>query len=115
LSSYGIGYGVVAVALALLDFGVWSLVAGSLVQGVVACAVALALARHPVRPLLDRAEVRDLFDFGLGVILNRLVTYAAYNGDNLVVGRWLGTAALGLYGRAFQLVMFPLSHVGAVT
>jgi O-antigen/teichoic acid export membrane protein len=114
-SSYVIGYAGVAITLALLGFGVWSLVFGSLAQGLVGAAVALALARHPMRPLLRRSELDDLLDFGLGVILNRIVVYASYNGDYFAVGRWLGSAALGLYSRAFQLVLFPLGHLQAVT
>jgi O-antigen/teichoic acid export membrane protein len=114
-SSYVLGYAVVGVSLALLGFGVWSLVFAALAQGVIGSGVALFLARHPMRPLLAREELRDLLDFGLGVILNRLVVYASYNGDNFVIGRWLGSAALGLYSRAFQLMLFPLSHLQSIT
>jgi len=113
--SYVVGYAGVGVALALLGWGAWSLVFGALVQSGVACAIALGRARHPLRPLLARVELRELLDFGVGVTLNRLVVYGSYNGDNLVVGRWLGSAALGLYSRAFQLMLFPLSHLQNVT
>ena len=115
LSSYLLGYAPVATVLALLDFGVWSLVAASLLQGLIAAVVSLTLGRHSLRPLLAPAETRDLLDFGFGVLLNRTVVYASYNGDNFVVGRWLGPAALGLYTRAFQLMMLPLAHLQAIT
>lgn len=113
--SYVVGYAVVGISLALLGFGVWSLVFAALAQGAIGATVALALARHPMRPLLALSELRDLLDFGFGVILNRIVVYASYNGDNFAVGRWLGSAALGLYSRAFQLVLFPLGHLQSVT
>lgn len=115
LFGYGVGYAGVAVTLALLGFGVWSLVWGALAQSVVACAAALLLTRHSLVPLLSRAELKDLFDFGLGVMLNRVVVYVSFHGDNLVVGRWLGPAALGLYSRAFQLMLLPLTHLGSIT
>lgn len=115
LTSYAAGYALVAVSMALLGFGVWSLVSGTLVQGVVACVVAHGVTRHPVRPLLAQGELRDLLGFGFGVTLNRAVVYLSYNGDNFVVGRWLGSYALGLYSRAFQLMMLPLSHLGSIT
>ncbi|MBW3630215.1 MAG: oligosaccharide flippase family protein, partial [Gemmatimonadetes bacterium] len=114
-SSYGVGYVLLAVTLALLGFGVWSLVFGALAQSVVAAAVTLVFARHPMRPLFAGKELRELTNFGLGVTLNRLVIYASLQGDNFVVGRWLGPAALGLYSRAFQLMNFPLYQLSFVT
>ena len=115
LASYLVGYALVAVTLAFLDFGAWSLVIGALVQGAVACVVALRQVPHPLQPLFARHEFRDLFGYGFGVILNRSVVYAAQNGDYFVVGRWLGAAPLGLYSRAFQLMQLPLSHLSSVT
>lgn len=114
-SSYIGGYAILAVILALLDFGVWSLVAGAIVQGLISATSILLRVRHPMRPLLAREELGGLMDFGMGVMLNRIVVYTSYNGDNFVVGRWLGPAALGLYSRAFQLMMFPLVHLQSVT
>ena len=48
--------------------------------------------------------------FGMGMSLNQVVNYAARYGDNLVVGRWLGTATLGLYSRAYSLMMLPQTY-----
>lgn len=114
LVSYGIGYPLVAVGMALTGFGVWSLVAGALVQNFVGALLAIAFVRHPLRPLVSRPEVKDLLGFGVGVTLNRTVVYVALNGDNLVVGRWLGAHLLGLYARAFQLMGLPLGYVASV-
>jgi len=36
------------------------------------------------------------------------------NGDYLVVVRWLGVTALGLYERAYQLMAAPATLVGQV-
>lgn len=109
------GYALLAITLALMGYGVWSLVAGAVAQAAISALLVLAVVRHPLRPLLAGPELRGLMDFGAGVMLNRIVVYTSYNGDNLVVGRWLGPAALGLYSRAFQLMMFPLHHLQSVT
>jgi PST family polysaccharide transporter len=50
--------------------------------------------------------------FGAGTSLVRLANFAAGHFDNLVVGRWLGPAALGIYGRAFNVVHLPLAYLG---
>jgi len=113
--SYVIGYAGVATGMALAGFGVWSLVWGAVMQALIDNVLVLALARHPVRPLLARRELRELFGFGAGATLNNVVNFAARNGDNVIVGRWLGALALGLYGRAYNLMTLPLNYLGVAT
>jgi PST family polysaccharide transporter len=110
--SYLVGYAGVVTVLALRGWGAWSLVWGALTQSALEAFLVLAVVRPPLKPLLARAELRELFGFGAGVSLNSIVNYLARNGDNLIVGRWLGPAALGLYGRAYNLMTLPLNYLG---
>ena len=109
-----LGYGAVAITLAVLGHGVWSLVWGGLCQGLFATAGQLACAPHPVRPLLGRRELKDLLHFGLASSANTGVNYIALNGDNFVVGRLAGAATLGLYSRAYTLMNLPFTYVANV-
>ena len=56
--------------------------------------------------------------FGGTIVLNNLIVYVAYNFDKLLLGRFWGADALGLYGRAYQLINVPTmglhSAVGGV-
>jgi len=113
-SSYLLGYAGVAVSLALLGFGVWSLVWGGLVQTLVASVAQLAVVRHAVRPLLARKELAELLHFGFGSAVSASVNYVALNSDNFVVGRWIGAASLGLYNRAYTLMNLPFTYASAV-
>ena len=40
-----------------------------------------------------------------------MLSYVTYNADNLMVGRFLGSAALGAYSVAFNLMFLPLARV----
>ena len=108
--SHIIGYGCVAITLALLGYGVWSLVWGDIVQGLMASAAQLASARHSMQLLLARRELAELLHVGVGAHLNGCVNYVALNADNFVIGRILGPASLGLYVRAYALMNIPLTH-----
>lgn len=112
--SYIVGYAGVALTLALLGYGVWSLVWGSLVQAFLASAAQLAVVRHPVRPLVGQRELPELLHFGVGMTMIGLANYIALNGDNFVVGRWMGTASLGLYSRAYNLMNLPHTYLASV-
>lgn len=111
LAGYTGGYAPVALLLALNGYGVRALVWGMLAQSAIATVVALAVVRHPVRPRIGRSELRELAGFGGGTSLVRLAGFAAGHFDNLVVGRWLGPFALGLYGRAYNVVNLPLAYL----
>jgi PST family polysaccharide transporter len=108
------GFGVVGITLALLKLGVWALVAAHLVQALLKAALILRVEPHPKRLLLDRKAVRDLMVFGGGFTIARVGNYLSGQADNLVVGRFLGAEALGLYSRAYYLMSVPASLFGQV-
>jgi PST family polysaccharide transporter len=106
---------VVGVVAALAGAGVWALVAYALVETGVSCTLAMVLAHRQRlwRPgiSLDMAAFRDLAPFGAYVTGARFLGYGVGNFDNLIVGRMLGSIALGYYGLAYRLVLFPLQRV----
>lgn len=112
LGSYVVGYLVVGVCLAFLKYGVWSLVAAALSQALVKTVVLLAMQPVPIRPLYSIPEARDLLKYGGTFTLARVLNYGATEADVLIVGRMAGMAALGLYHRAYQLMMLPARYLG---
>jgi O-antigen/teichoic acid export membrane protein len=113
-TSYLIGYGVVGVSLAACGYGVWALAWGPVTEALLRAVLLYSVCPHALRPSLARPETRQLFHFGAGMTLSRFANYAALTGDNFIVGRQLGTVALGLYGRAYQLMTLPVSEISDV-
>lgn len=105
-------YGIVSIVMALTGWGVYALVAGRL--SMVFTNNLLYVAMQPIVPKLriSRSAFRDLFAFGSGMSLNRLVNYFGRQGDFLLVGKFMGSEALGLYSKAFRLMNLPVSFVG---
>jgi O-antigen/teichoic acid export membrane protein len=114
LASYVIGYAFVGVLLAWLGYGVWALVAANLAQVTLRTISMYLATRHPVWPSFNRQASRDLLSFGLGHSLAQVGTVLSQQGDNLIVGRWLGPAALGIYGRAYSLMVLPATVFGKI-
>src|SRR5439155_420086 len=75
-----------------------------------------AMAEKVWRPTVgfDRGAFRDLIGFSAFVTGSKLVAYGQGNGDNLVIGRVLGTAALGYYALAYRIMLLPLQRFGEV-
>jgi PST family polysaccharide transporter len=114
LVAFGAGFLVVGTTLAVLGFGVWAMVGAHLTQNLLRAAALLVGQPHPRRPLLERRAARELLYFGGGFTLARVGNYLAGQGDNLVVGRWLGAQALGFYAQAYQLMVTPANLLGQV-
>ena len=57
-----------------------------------------------------------MLHFGGLATCNSFVVYLAWNAEKLLLGRFWGADALGLYGRAYQLVTLPVQQLNtAVT
>ncbi|HEY7636599.1 MAG TPA: lipopolysaccharide biosynthesis protein [Gemmatimonadales bacterium] len=114
VGSYIVGYAFVAVLLAWQGYGVWALVAGNVAQVALRTIAMYVVTRHTLRPMMDWRAGADLLHYGLGHSLGQIGTVISEQGDNLVVGRWLGAAALGVYGRAYNLMVMPASVFGRI-
>lgn len=102
---------VAGIIAALAGAGVWSLVymplAGSLVNVVAVWIVS------PWRPSLPvkHAGVRGMLTFGANLTGFNTLNYLARNADNVIVGKFLGSVQLGLYSKAYGLLMLPLQQI----
>ncbi|HWU05210.1 MAG TPA: oligosaccharide flippase family protein, partial [Streptomyces sp.] len=105
----------VSVLLAALGFGAWSIVWGAVASAAITAVGYAVMARPALRPLGIGAmgrEVRPLLMFGSGYSLSQLGNWTALNADNVITANLLGTYALGIYGRAYQLLAQPANLIG---
>ena len=104
----------VCTVLAFLGWGVWSLVVAQLSLKLIRLMVMLVVAPRFRGGAISLRHVRKLAGLGFGFSLGRLLNFFSLQGDNFVVGRLLGTEALGMYNRAYQLMTLPAMYVGQV-
>ena len=106
---------VAGVVMALLGFGYWALVSMPVIGSVVN--VAGVWLANPWIPGLPRrrSAVLPMLRFGWMATCNNLLVFLAWNSDNILVGRFLGADALGLYGRAYNLATVPVNQLTAAT
>ncbi|MBI4612281.1 MAG: oligosaccharide flippase family protein [Planctomycetes bacterium] len=105
----------VKISLALSGFGLWSLVVGELARQAVETILLAALAPRLPRLAWDRAVAREILGFSGPIFLSSLIVYYYGQVDRILVERFLGLDALGLYYMAFRLPEYLLLLRGNAT
>lgn len=98
----------IAISMAVLGFGVWSLVALNIAINGIRLFFFLRMAWGDISWSIDWAKCRPMISFGTWVLLSNLTNFLARNFDNLLVGTVLGAASVGIYGMAYQFMMIPM-------
>jgi PST family polysaccharide transporter len=101
----------VAVVSARYGAGYWALV---LMHVTIPAGIFIGIwAVCPWRPGWPsrRSGVRPMLAFGRDIAGFQIVNYFSRNLDNILIGKFWGGIALGLYSRAYSLMMLPLSQI----
>ena len=103
-----------AVGAALAGWGVYALVAQTLVAATVQGAMLWAMSdwRPAPRPRWD--GLREISGYSGNVSAFQFVNYFARNADSFIIGKVLGSAVLGLYSVAYRLMLFPVQNISHV-
>ena len=100
-------------ALALAGFGPWALVLQLLVADGVSSALVWRFSSWRPSFTYSRESLRHLASFGGKTIGARFFGWLNLNADNLIVGRYLGSRALGIYAVAYNVMFAPITRIGA--
>lgn len=107
-----LGNGFTTLPLALLGFGVWALVFGSVVGSVIRAVGLVLVARYWCWPRFSREGMEDMLRFGGFVTASSLGWYVYSRSDVFIIGKVLGSRLLGFYSVAMQLASLPMQKVG---
>ncbi len=106
--------GTVGIVLARSGAGYYALVFQTLVSSFVNACMRLALARFRPRLAFDVSALKAVSGYSTGVTAFTAINYWARNLDKALIGRALGAAELGFYGRAYALMLYPLEAISGI-
>lgn len=105
--------GALVLGLAGAGFGYWALLTGALAARALETAGLLLLTGWRPRWRWPGPRARSLLGFGMHLSLGSLLWFAYSNADYAIVGKTVGTVALGFYTLAFQLMSLPVQKLTA--
>jgi PST family polysaccharide transporter len=97
--------GIVAVVMAFMGFGVWSLVAKLLTDGVVTVIALWQVSDWRPHFHVSVKHFKDLFSFGINIVGGDFVDYLSVHSDDFLIGYFLGSTILGYYTLAYNLLI----------
>ncbi len=108
--------GISAVILALLDYGVWALVAQYLVKAITQTLCYWGLGKWNLLGRISKTSLKEFWDFGSKLLATRLIEQIYKNLFTFVIGKVYGANELGYYNRAYAWTnMFTIAFTNMVS
>ena len=103
----------IAIYGAKVGYGYWALVLMAVTPPIISTlGFWLTTGWIPGMPR-EGAGIRSMMHFGGSLTLIGLLGYIANNADKVMIGRFWGVDAIGIYGRAYQIVSIPTDNLNS--
>jgi len=104
----------VAIVMARLHMGYWAIAAYLLLNPLVSGILIWLSATWRPSMQFSFKEFKKIAPFGLNVLGDSSVNYWARNADNFLIGKFLSDVDLGIYSRAYSIMMLPMKNISSV-
>lgn len=101
----------VAVTIAIKGGGAWAIIGQQLATAAATSALMWYASSWRPRLVVSRDSARFLASFSGFLVGSRLLFYVHQNADRFLIGRYLGTAALGAYAVAYNVMLAPAARI----
>jgi len=101
------------ILLALAGWRYWALVGGTLTTALSSTVLTFLFCPWVPGRMKKGTGIRDMLRFGGHLTGFNFVNYFSRNADNLLIGKFLGADALGLYAKAYSLLMLPIAQINS--
>lgn len=95
--------GIIAISMAFLNFGVWALVANSVIAYVITVPLFYNATKWKPSGQWDKKILKEILSFGMFITGSKVIMNVVGNADYLLIGKWAGSVALGAYTLAFMM------------
>lgn len=106
--------GGIAVWLAYRGYGVWSLVIQYVSMITVSTIVLWYTSDWKPRLHFDRTVFRNLRKYSMSLFAHDVIYFFGRDTDKFIIGKYMGAAALGIYYRAYLLMLLPVNQINTI-
>ncbi|MBZ5961165.1 lipopolysaccharide biosynthesis protein [Leuconostoc gelidum subsp. gasicomitatum] len=106
--------GIVGVILAFRGFGVYTLIINSMLNASLNFILIMKFSKLKTSKSFDFKPLRKVWNFSKNQFGFNFINYFSRNSDNLLIGKFMSSDALGNYNKSYQLLMYPVTIFGGV-
>ena len=103
--------GIIGVILALMGYGVWSLVVSSLLGKVLNVTLSWWYIKWLPHFRFDKQALHELLSFGGNFTFFNIIEYIGKSMDRLLIGKFMGAHDVGVYNRAYAVMLAPFTQI----
>lgn len=103
--------GVIAIILAYREFSYYALVIQSILTGGISLVIFYSIKPVKIAWRIKFASIRKIIRFSSFQFMFNFINYFSRNADNILIGKFLGSAPLGFYDKAYRLMMMPVANL----
>lgn len=101
---------VLSVLLVYFTHSISSLVWALIVSAMIEVMLSWTIKPRPVF-IFEKGRFFEIIGYGKWITASGVFNYFYQNGDNIMIGRLLGTSSLGLYDMAYRISLAPLTDI----
>lgn len=109
-----IGGSITGIILAFIGFGVWALVGQKIMDSLINLVLFWTVVTWRPTQMAPYQRIKAQIRYGIHFQISSLFNYGTRNTDYLLVGRFIGSEALGIYQMAYQLMIWTQQNVTGV-
>jgi len=64
--------------------------------------------------VIDFGDIKKVWRYAFNLTGFSIINYFSRNADNLLIGKFIGSSALGLYSVAYRIMLYPLDNIARV-
>ncbi len=105
---------IIGIGSALYGLGVFSLIVQTL-SGTLLMVILIWTSSkwRPIR-YFSMTEIKSIWPYTAHLSSFNIINYFARNADNFLIGKFLGSSALGVYSLAYKIMLYPLQNISHV-
>lgn len=101
----------IALPLAFAGFGAWAIVSQAIASTAISSALVWRLSSWRPKAVFSAESFRSLGSFGGKTVIAQFLGFLTLYADNVLIARFLGTTALGIYSMAYNVMFVPVMRV----
>ena len=101
--------GIIGILLAFKNFSYYSLIWQGVFSNIFIFILSWKISKIKIILFFSFKELKSMVSYSNYTFLFSFINYFSRNLDNILIGRYMGIYSLGIYDKAYKLMLYPLS------